>query len=40
MVDTMSFDKALHQVQQVFKHLLRTLNIVADGFRATKLDSL
>jgi hypothetical protein len=37
VVDTMSFGKALLQVQQVFKHLLGTENIVTDGFKALHL---
>ena len=33
-VDTMSFGKALVQVQEVFKHLVVVEDIVTDGFKA------
>ena len=34
VVDTMSFGKALVQVQEVFQHLVVMENIVRDGFKA------
>ena len=37
VVDTLSFGKALLQVQHVFKHLLGAENIVRVGFKAPHL---